>query len=74
MGHFKGATMAATHSGAIARNAALLASIFGSRQAREEAFLRAEAARAYASPLSAELWEGVAAAIGRDGYQDVDPF
>ena len=62
--------MATKQSDAVARNAALLVSIFGATQAWEEARIRAEAAKAYACPLSAELWQKVADAIGKGAPAD----
>ena len=47
----------------VERNAAWLVSIFDKRQAKEEAFLRAQVAQQYSSRSSAELWNWVAATI-----------
>lgn len=54
---------AAIPGAAIARGADLLISIFGKKLAREEAALRAEAARSYSGNLSADYWLEVASEI-----------
>ncbi len=50
-------------NGAILRKAEFLISLYGLKQAREEARLRAAVARSYSSLLSAEYWQRVASEI-----------
>jgi hypothetical protein len=47
----------------VERQAALLAALYGNRQALEEAGARLSSARAYSSRLSADFWERVVLAL-----------
>jgi hypothetical protein len=50
---------------AVERQAALLVTLHGRRQALDEARMRASSARAYSSLLSADFWDRVSATLER---------